>query len=68
MSDIRFVKCDGGRGASIIYPTLKGRWRKCGGMRFKVVQDCCIRAVSVTCGISYDEAFRILGAEPDGSV
>ncbi len=66
--NIKFVKCDGGRSASAMYPTLKPLWMRRDGMRFKLVQDCCIRAVSVACEISYDEAFHMLEAEPDGAV
>jgi len=66
--NIQFVKCDGGRSTSTIYPTLKPRWIRRDGMRFKLVQDCCVRAISVACGISYDDAFDVMEAEPDGAV
>jgi hypothetical protein len=37
-------------------------------MRYRAVGDCAVRAVSVAYGIGYDEAFRILDAEADGTV
>ena len=61
-----FVESDGGRSASAIYPTLKTRWIQRDGMRCRMVGDCAVRAVAVAFGISYDEAFRILDAGPDG--
>ena len=67
-SGARFVKCDGGRSLSTIYPTLKGRRIQREGMRFTLVQDCAVRAVSTAFGISYDHAYEILEAEDDGSV
>jgi hypothetical protein len=68
MEPVQFVKCDGGRSLSTIYPTLKPRWVRRDGMRFKLVQDCAVRAVSIACDIDYDRAFEILEAEDDGSV
>ena len=38
------------------------------GFRSDIIADCVVRAVAVAFDISYDEAFRILDAEPDGSV
>lgn len=67
MSD-GFIQCDGGRSNSVIYPTLKTRWIRRGGMRCKMVGDCAVRAVAVAFSISYDEAFRALDAGPDGCV
>ena len=32
-------------------------------MRFKLVQDCAVRAVSTAFGIDYDHAFRLLEAD-----
>jgi hypothetical protein len=66
-TDLQFVKCDGGRSSSTIYPTLKGRWVRRDGMRFRWVQDCAVRAVSTACDIDYDHAYEILEAEDDGS-
>jgi hypothetical protein len=40
MESVQFVKCDGGRSLSTIYPTLKPRWVRRDGVRFKLVQDC----------------------------
>lgn len=68
MRSLQFVQCDGGRSLSTIYPTLKGRWARREGMRFRWVQDCAVRAVSTACAIDYDHAFEILEAEDDGSV
>jgi hypothetical protein len=65
---VQFVKCDGGRSLSTIYPTLRGRWVRREGMRFKLVQDCAVRAVSTAFGISYDHAYEILEAEDSGGV
>jgi hypothetical protein len=68
MEPVQFVKCDGGRSLSTIYPTLKPKWVRRDGMRFKLVQDCAVRAVSIACEIDYDTAYEILEAEDDGSV
>jgi len=37
-------------------------------VRFKLVQDCAVRAVSTAFGIDYDHAFEILEAEDSGGV
>lgn len=66
--DSGFVDSDGGRSESAIYPTLKKRWVQRDGMRCRMVGDCVVRAVAVAFDISYDEAFRILDAGPDGGV
>jgi hypothetical protein len=63
-----FLQSDGGRSESAIYPTLKKIWIRRGGMRWKMVGDCAVRAVAVTFGLSYDEAFRLLDADSNGSV
>ena len=67
-TNIAWKQCDGGRSTSTIYPTLKGRRVTRSGMRFRLVQDCVVRAISVACGIQYDDAFRFLDAEPCGAV
>jgi hypothetical protein len=67
-TNIAWKQCDGGRSTSTIYSTLKGRRITRSGMRFRLVQDCVVRAISVACGIQYDDAFRFLDAEPCGAV
>jgi hypothetical protein len=63
-----FVQSDGGRSESAIYPTLKKIWIRRGGMRWKMMGDCAVRAVAVTFDLSYDEAFCLLDALPNGCV
>jgi hypothetical protein len=65
---MKLVQTDGGRSGSAIYPTLKQRVIQRGGMRWKTVGDCAVRAVAIAFDIPYDEAFRLLDAKKDGVV
>jgi hypothetical protein len=65
---VRYVEHNGGAEHSAIFPTLKGKWKRTGGVRYKKVQDCAVVAVAVAFDIAYDHAFEVLDATDTGSV